>query len=212
MHWFRLLTALVVSFAFVPAVDAAINPGMEYIVLSPAQRTESGKNVEVTEFFWYRCPHCFRLEPDLNAWLKKKPRDVSFRRVPAILSEPWAPLARAYYALESLDLVDKLHDKLFDAIHVEGKDLNSEGALFAWVESQGVNRAKFVDAYRSFSVASKVNRARQMTRDYGLDGVPAIVVDGKWRTDVGKSGGTHQSLFTVVDELVARARKERGGK
>jgi thiol:disulfide interchange protein DsbA len=208
MRWFHLLLVTTLLGAFVPTVNAEPAAGIEYIPLSPAQPTESGKNVEVIEFFWYRCPHCFRLEPDLSAWLKKKPKDVVFRRVPAVLSEPWAPLARAYYAMESLGLGEKLHERLFSAIHVEGKDMNNEGVLFAWMEAQGVNRQRFVDAYKSFAVSAKVNRARQMTREYGLEGVPTLVVDGRWRTDVSKAGGTHQALFTVVDHLIVKARKE----
>lgn len=205
-----LLLALPLAFAM-PATQAA-DAGIDYAVLSPAQRigVKPGQ-VEVLEFFWYRCPHCYNLEPEVQAWEKKLPKNVVFKRVPGILSDAWAPLARAYYALEALDMVDKLHADVFKAIHAQGMDLNTPETFFDWAVTKGVDRKKLAAAYNSFGVNSKVMRARQMTQAYKLTGVPAFAVNGKYTTSAYMTGG-HAKLFEVLDELIDMELKAKGAK
>ena len=189
------------------ADSAAPVAGKDYQLVSPALNTDSGKKIEVTEFFWYGCPHCFHLEPELNAWLKKLPKDVALRRIPAVLNQSWAPLAKAYYTLEVLGKLDK-HDDLFNAIHMQGMNLNDPNALFDWAAQNGINRKTFIDAYNSFDVQSKVVRANQLTRESKIGGVPAFLVDGKYSTSV-LMAGSEDALFKTLDSLIEKIRKER---
>ena len=185
--------------------------GKEFALVNPAQAVETGKKIEVLEIFWYGCPHCFALEPSLNAWVKKLPADVTFRRMPAIFRDNWVPMAKAYYTLEALGTLEKSHTALFNAIHVQGLDAANDNALFDWVATQGIDRKKFSDTYQSFSIQSKVLRAKQLTRDYGINGVPSLIVDGKYMTSVSMTG-TPQGLFATADFLISKARQERSGK
>ncbi len=196
--------ALILLLASAPAV--ALEWGKDYVEV-PAQPTSAKRGqVEVLEFFWYGCPHCFHLEPELNAWAKKLPRNVVFKQVPGILSDGWMPLARAYYALEAVGLRDKLHDDVFNAIHVEGLDLNPPDAFLDWAAKKGADRKKLAAAYNSFSVETKVMRARQLTRAFKLNGVPAFVVAGKYSTSAYLTGGNPQT-FKVLDDLIEMESK-----
>lgn len=205
MKLWILLLALGLSIA-TPAVHA-LEAGKDYAVLSPAQPVDVKKGqVEVLEFFWYRCPHCFQLEPDLNAWSKKLPKNAVLKRVPAILNDNWAALARAYYALEAIGKDDALHDDVFNAFHVQGMDLTPPETFFDWAVTKGVDRKQLADAYNSFAVNTKVMRAQQLTRSYKLTGVPAIVINGKFVTSAYMTGG-HPGLFKTVDALIAQELK-----
>lgn len=202
-----MLTLLGISAIPLAHADAA-HPveGKDYQVISPELNTDSGNKIEVAEFFWYRCPHCFHLEPALNAWIKKQPKDVAIRRIPAVLNESWLPLAKAYYTLDLLGKIPALHDDVFNAIHVQNIDLNNPEILFNWAEKQGINRKTFVDTYNSFDVQSKAMRANQLTRDSKINGVPAFVVDGKYSTSVSMTG-SEDALFKTLDSLIAKVRK-----
>ncbi len=198
--------ALALLFASAPA--AALEWGKDYVEV-PAQPTSVKRGqVEVLEFFWYRCPHCFHLEPELNAWTKKLPKNVVFKRVPGVLNESWIPLTRAFYALEAAGYLEKLHDDVFHALHVEGLDLNPPGAFLDWAAKKGADRKKLADAYNSFSVDTKVMRAQQMTREFKLNGVPAFVVNGKYTTSAYLTGGNPQT-FKVLDELIEMESKRK---
>lgn len=184
--------------------------GRDYTLISPPQPTETGKNIEVVEAFSYLCPHCFNLDPVLAQWVKRLPKDVTFRRMPVAFRDSWVPLAKAYFAAEALGVTDKLHGEIFNALHVQNLRLTDERILLDWVAKQGVDRQRFADAYASFAVQSKVQRAQQMTRAYGVEGVPALIVDGKYLASVT---GTQEEMLKVVDQLIARVRHhERGGK
>jgi len=202
---------LLASLLPVTAAHATATEGFEYQVISPEMGTDSGKKIEVAEFFWYRCPHCYHLEPGLNAWLKKAPKDVAMRRIPAVLNDSWAQLAKAYYAMEALGVADKYHDALFNAIHVDALDVSKDAVLFDWAAKVGMNRQAFIAAYQSFGVQSKVLRANQLTRDTKISGVPSFVVDGKYVTSETMTG-TEAALFQTLDELIAKARKEHQHK
>ena len=183
--------------------------GFEYKAIKPTQPTDApaGK-VEVVEFFWYGCPHCFDFEPILHKWIKKLPADVSFRRVPAIFgNQAWTPAAKLYYALESMNLIDKMHGEVFDAMHVDRINLQNEKYLFDWVEKKGIDRQKFTEAYNSFAVTSKAQRAMQLTQAHKLQGVPALVVQGKYMPASG-AAGSYDDVIVIVDKLIAKARTE----
>jgi len=185
--------------------------GVEYLELGAAQPTDTAGKIEVIEFFSYLCPHCYGFEPTLKAWVKKLPKDTQFRRVPAMFSDAYAQAARAYYALEAIGEVERLHTALFDAVHTGARlRIEDETALTAWLGKQGVDTKKFAAAYRSFSVEGKLKRAAQLTQAYKIDGVPSMAVDGKYvvMTDNMKS---FEQLLGVSDYLVERARNE-GGK
>jgi thiol:disulfide interchange protein DsbA len=193
--------------AFAASPDSAFE-GHDYTRLGQPQPVATGKKIEVLEFFWYRCPHCFQLEPELNAWLKKLPKDAQIRRVPAVFRDDWMPGAKLYYALEQLGQVNRLHDKVFDAYHVENLNLNDPGVLGGWVAKQGVDRQKFEGIYNSFSTQSKATQGARLATTYGITGVPAFVIDGKYVTSASMTG-SEARLFNVLDQLIAKARAER---
>lgn len=210
----KLILALgfVLPLAFMPAVAPALDAGIDYALVSPPQRTDvKPHQVEILEFFWYRCPHCYNLEPDLNAWAKKLPKHAVLKRVPGILNDSWTPLTRVYYALEAIGVLDKLHGEVFHAIHKQGVDLNDPETFFTWAANKGVDRKRLQGAYNSFSVNSKVMRAKQLTQAYKLTGVPAFAVNGKYTTSAYMTG-SHEKLFAALDELVAMESKKAKDK
>lgn len=196
--------SLGLGLAALPAL--AVEAGKDYVEIPP-QPVETRSKVEVIEFFWYRCPHCADLEHDLQAWVKKLPKNVQFKRQATALNDGWLPLTRAYYALEALGLVDRLHAEVFRAIHSQGIDLNDPDTFFEWAEGKGVDRKRLENAYKSFAVATKVARARQVARNYRLNGVPAFVVNGRYVTSAYITGG-HPQLFAALDGLIAQEQKK----
>ncbi|MEQ1667181.1 MAG: thiol:disulfide interchange protein DsbA/DsbL [Sulfuriferula sp.] len=193
---------------FIPLTSqAAIVAGKDYQVLSTPMSTDSGKKIEVAEFFWYSCSHCFHLEPGLNKWVKTMPKDAQIRRIPAVLRDTWMPLAKAYYAMEAMGVVNKYHDTLFNAIHMDNMVIEKDSDLFDWAAKAGMNQQAFMNAYQSFSVQSKVLRANQLIRDAQITGVPSFVVDGKYVTTVSMTG-SEAALFSTLNELIVKARKE----
>ena len=175
--------------------------------LNPPQPVEGSGKVEVTEFFWYGCPHCYTMEPFINSWLKSKPADVVFKRVPTY-NESWAPMVTFYYTLEAMGVLDQYHSKVFDAIHKDRVNLNNKGKRDEWLKANGIDPAKFAEVEKSFSVATKVNRAKQLTQAYKVDGVPRFFVNGKYFTSPDHAGGAER-VFLVVDQLVGTVRKEK---
>lgn len=204
----RSIKALLVAAALLVsgAAFAAAEMGKDYKLLNPAQPTGS-KKIEVLEFFFYGCSHCFKLHTPLSAWEKTMPKDVELTFVPTIFRDSMEPMARTMYALESIGQLDKLHDALYRAWNVDNKELFDEAAIGDFVAKQGVDRAKFSAAYNSFSMQSKVTRARQMIRNYGVSGTPTIVVDGKYSI----SGLQPDDTIRVLKEVLEIARKARAG-
>ena len=181
----------------------------QYGEINPPQPVEAkdGK-IEVVEFFWYGCPHCYRLEPYIEAWLKKLPPDVEFRRVPAVFNQRWAHDAAIYYTLEAMGLVEKLHRPLFDAIHNDSLRTDNEAAMTQWLQKRGVDSKKFMDTLKSFGVQSKTRRAVQQTVAFKIDGTPAMAVQGRYTVSADQ-GRTQQGMLQAVDGLVAMARKQK---
>jgi thiol:disulfide interchange protein DsbA len=188
----------------------ALQEGQDYELINPPQTTEKGK-VEVIEFFSYMCPHCDHFDPVLNAWLKTLPKDVVFRRVPVIFRPQWEAPARLYYTLEAMGELDRLHGAAFTAIHREGVNLMTEAGVTDWAVKKGLDRKKFSDTFNSFTVLSKTTASKQKQGAYGIPGVPAMVVAGRYRTPDNFSGG-NDAMLKIVDELIARSRNEMGKK
>lgn len=183
--------------------------GGHYDVLSTTQSVSTGDKIEVLELFWYRCPHCYTLEVPLQKWLKNdKPENAEYVAFPAVLSPRWEPAARSFYTLEALGLTDELHGKAFYAVHSEHRNLGSAKQLAKWVEEQGHSAQDVLDTYDSFAVNTKLNFAKTMTKKYEIQGVPAVIVDGKYRTSVSQAGD-HETLFQVINFLVGKAAAER---
>ena len=186
---------------------AALEPGKDYKLLKP-QQPVSTKKIEVLEFFFFGCSHCFHLHPHLSAWEKTMPKDVELVYTPTIFRDSWEPMARTFYALESLGQLHQLHDALYKAWNVSNVDLSDEAKILDFVAPRGVDRAKFSSAYNSFSMQSKVVRAKQMIRSYGINGTPTLVVDGKYLI----TGLQPANAIRVLNEVIALARKERSAK
>jgi len=215
----RALLAAMLAATLVTSINAAaqLTRGKDYRVMDLPQPTDSGRKVEVIEFFWYGCPHCNNMQPSLRAWLKNKPADVEFRRVPAVLQDTWVPLTRAYHALEAMGLTDKLHHEVFAAIHEQKVRLQDPKVLFDWVANRGVDRKQFMDTYNSFGVQSRVQRSIDMTRNYDVPFTPVVVVDGRYLTAPSMTlkpdnRVDYERYYKVLDQVIAMARKARAGK
>jgi thiol:disulfide interchange protein DsbA len=179
--------------------------GADYLILDKIAATEAAGKIEVVEFFWYSCGHCNRFEPQLDVWAKKLPKDVVMRRVPVAFRPDFEPQQRLYFVLEAMNKVDALHKKVFYAIHVEKQALNTLPLIADWAEKQGIDKAKFTEAYNSFPVATKTRKATLLQDAYKVDGVPALGVGGKYYT----SGSLAQSMeraLLVTDHLVGLVR------
>ena len=201
----NILAVLAMLFA-IPAF-AQQAPEQGYTLLSPPQPTQSGKKIEVLEFFFYGCPHCFHLHPALSAWEKKMPKDVELTLVPTIFNPNWEPMANTFYALEALGKQKELHDALYQA-WAGNNILVEKDTIADFVAKHGVDKQKFTDLYNSFSVQSKVTRSKQMTVGYHIQGTPTLIVDGKYVI----TGLQPDETIRVLDEVIRMARKERTGR
>ncbi len=183
--------------------------GKEYQPIDKRAPVEAPQGkVEVVEFFWYACPHCNAFEPKLEAWVKKIPADVAFRRVPVAFRDDMVPQQRLFYVLEALGKLEEVHRKVFHAIHVEKQALNREDLITAWVEKQGVDKAKFTELYNSFAISTKARKATQLQDAYRIEGVPSLGVAGRYLTS-GDMAGTVDNALLVTDYLIAEARKAK---
>ncbi|HET7670158.1 MAG TPA: thiol:disulfide interchange protein DsbA/DsbL [Burkholderiales bacterium] len=194
--------------AFAVAIPVALAQGnFQYTELKPAQPVETdGKKIEVLEFFWYGCIHCYNLEPVLEPWVKKLPADTQFRRVPAVFNQRWAHDAVIYYTMEAMGLLDKLHRPLFDAIHRDKLDTANEKALTQFLQKHGVDAKKFLETMKSFGVQSKTRRAVQLTTAYKIDGTPAMAVQGRYTVSADQ-GRSREGMLETVNHLVEQVRK-----
>ena len=202
-----LAVAFVAAIAFVsPSAQAQLKPGADYSELKAAQPVEAKGKIEVVEFFWYRCIHCYNLEPFLETWVKKLPADVQFRRVPAVLAEYWQVDAGFFYTFEALGMLDKVHKPFFDAIHKEKLDIRNEIAMTEWLKKHNIDRKKFDETYKSFGVQAKVKRAAQLSAAYQLEGVPMLAVHGKY-TISAEQGGSQAGMLATTEQIVDMVRK-----
>jgi len=182
--------------------------GTHYIRLSQPQPVLEPGKIEVIEFFWYGCPHCNEFEPRLEAWVKRLPADVAFRRVPvAFRDEPFGTHQRIYYTLETMGLLDTMHKRVFAAIHVDHLRLDKPAEIGEFMQKNGVDGAKFMSIFNSFAIQTKMKQARTLADVYKIDGVPALGVNGQYFTS-GTLAGSNDRALAVVDFLVARSRKK----
>jgi len=197
--------ALALFATLAPAQTALSN---EVVRLDPPQAVTTGSRIEVIEFFYYGCPICYELQPQMSRWLVQAPEYVALIRVPVLSSEKWEPFAKLYFTLEAMGEINRLHWPIFDNYHFDDVRLDDTSVMLDWVGRNGIDRKKFAEIYGSAVVRERVAHARDMVRDYGVHGVPTIVVDGKYLTSARLAGGTKE-LVKVMDELVRRARNER---
>jgi protein dithiol oxidoreductase (disulfide-forming) len=199
-----LLVAAALFISGAALADAQL--GKDYSLLNPAQPAGTRK-IEVLEFFFYGCSHCFHLHPLLSAWEKTMPKDVELTFVPTIFRDSWEPMANTFYALESMGQRQQLHDALYRAWNEENLALTDADKIADFVAKHGVDRAKFTAAYNSFSMQSKVMRAKQMIRSYNISGTPTLVVDGKYLI----TGLQPEDTVRVLKEVIVMARKAHRG-
>ena len=204
-----VLGASALAWPHLALAQRRIQEGKDFRALDKRAPVEApaGK-IEVVEFFWYSCPHCYAFEPKLQAWLKKLPPDISFRRVPVAFRDDFVPQQRLYYTLEAMGKVDELHSKVFAEIHQNRQPTDREDRIVAFAEKNGLDRAKFQELYNSFNVSTKARKAKQLQDQYEVDGVPALGVAGRFYTDGTLAGGMDQAL-QAVDYLVAEARRSK---
>lgn len=208
---FFLLGSAAASLAAGPPVK-----DKEYTLIEPPMPPLDGANdgkVEVIEFFYYGCPHCYNLQPALKAWLKNAPKDVDFKRMPTIFRESWVPLTRTYYALEAIGALEKLHDDVFDTVHKNNVNLGDRKLLLDWAGRRGVDTTKLAAAYDSFAVQTKTQRSLKMTRAYGITGTPSIVVGGRYLTGPSMTLNSDNTIdykrfAQVLNGLIEMARKQ----
>ena len=204
---FIALTLILLA-GLVHAQGQKIEEGFDYRILPIPQPVETKGKVEVIEFFWYGCPHCYDFEPELNAWLKRQPKDVTFRKVPVAFRDDFMPHSQLFYALEAMGKGEAMNDKVMYAMHKENKRLMTENEIADWVASQGIDRNTFLATYRSFAVVSKARAARQMADAYRIDGVPTIVMQGRYVTSPSIAG-TKAKAIAVMDYLEQKIRKDK---
>ena len=197
-----LIAVIALAPAFAPRVARA-QQRAAFLELNPPLPVESANKIEVLEFFWYGCIHCYNLEPKIESWLKTLPKDVEFRRVPAVLSERWAYDAAIFYTFEALGLLDKLHRPFFDAIHRDRLRTDNAEAMNAWLKKHDVDPKKFEATFKSFGVQSKTKRSIRLTTSYRIDGTPAMTVHGRYTV------GASDAMLDTVNHLVAAVRRTK---
>jgi thiol:disulfide interchange protein DsbA len=195
-----------------PAAEPAASPAAEelseelaggYETLDAPQPTQNPDKIEVIEFFWYGCPHCYDFEPILESWVKKLPANVEFIRIPAAFSDLWAKHAKAFYVAQALGVLDKVHADFFDTLQNKHQQLGTEEQLAAFFTAHGVKESDFQEAYNSFLVDTKVRQATVTPARYGVTGVPVLIVNGKYKVD-GKSAGSHEKMIEVANQLIKK--------
>lgn len=208
MKMWKLILPCLLCWGLAPAVVAAeYSEGVEYIAVAQ-QPVETGAKIEVREFFWYGCPHCFHLEPVLEEWRKTMSPKAKFVRTPAIFRDTWEAHARAYYAYEALGVSDKVAMPMFSAIHDKNRPLDNEKSITAFAVEQGIDEKRFRDAYNSFGMAASLKQGVDLQRRYNITSVPTMVVDGKYVTSAGLTHG-QEELMKVLDFLIDKSAKER---
>jgi thiol:disulfide interchange protein DsbA len=181
-----------------------------YTTLQNALPVENPAKVEIAEFFWYGCPHCYNLEPYIEAWLPKLPADAYFRRIPAVFNARWGLDAGIYYAFDALGVLGKLHRAFFDAIHKDHLKTDNAAALHEWLGKNGVDPKKFDTTVNSFGVQSKLKRAAQYTAASQIDGTPAMMVQGRYTISTTQ-GRTREGMLANAEKLIPAARKLLAG-
>lgn len=218
---------LLCSLLAVTGATAAPEPvaGRDYALIQPPQPVDGGKKIVLTEFFSYACPHCNEFQPHLEAWLKHKPKDVEMRFVPMVFRDSWKPVAKLYYSLEALGLVESLHSRVYSAIYHDHVTLADDDAVLKWAKGLSglepkvaAKVAQFPATYASFGIDAKLQRSMDQGRLYGVTGTPSMAVDGRYLTAPSMTHGNQQGpvdynqFFAVLDRLIEMARKSGSHK
>lgn len=203
----RCLAILFILFPLVACADSSqFKEGQDYERITNATPSED-KTIRVYEFFNYECPWCFRFEDSIDAWLKTKPKGVEFIRVPVSFNKIMRHYTKVYFVAKALNVEDKITRPLFNAIHKDGKDLTSQKALAAFFLQYGVSAQDFDNAYNySMGIDAKMKKAQELTAKFQIYGVPAMVVDGQYRTDTRMNKGDSKRMIAVVNYLIAKVR------
>jgi len=187
------------------AADVPLEAGKTYVELTnPVPVSVPGK-IEVVELFWYGCPHCYAFEPTINPWAEKLPKDVNFKRIPAMFGGPWDAHGQLFLTLEAMGVEHKVHNAVFNAIQKEGKRLTKPEEMADFVATQGVDKDKFLATFNSFAIQGQIKQAKELAQKYGVQGVPTLIVNGKYRFDLGTAGGP-EAVLNVADQLIAKER------
>ena len=204
-----ILSALIASTGLfaMQAQAEPIQAGKQYVELNSGVPVAVPGKVEVVELFWYGCPHCYQFESTINPWAEQLPEDVNFVRIPAMFGGLWNLHGQAFLTLESMKVEHRVHSAVFDAMHKQGKKLTTLEEFADFVATQGVDRATFLKTFNSFAVKSQVEKAKKLAKAYQITGVPVLVVGGKYRFDIGSSGGMAQTL-KVADHLIDLERTQ----
>ncbi|WP_374583526.1 thiol:disulfide interchange protein DsbA/DsbL [Pseudoduganella sp.] len=221
MKFFKqVLAAALCSFAVgAGASPAAPSAGAEYVVLPEPQAVDTGKKVEVIEFFAYYCPHCYALEPALAAWVKKQGDNIVFKRVHVSRGQSVLPQQKLFFTLDAMGLLEQHHQKAFEAMHVQNNPLRNDEMVFNWAASRGIDKRNFMATYHGMGVAAKLRRTDRMMADYRVDYWPMLFVDGKYMTSPAEASRRikpepteeqqHANALQVLDFLVAKAKAEK---
>lgn len=205
--WAWLLTLACAAGPAIAQEAVRARQNIEYRLIAP-QAVETGDKIEVIDFFWYGCPYCNELQPALEDWIRRKPLDVTLRRVPVILRDTWAPHARIFYTLEALNEVGRLHLKVYHGYHVEQVHMSKPDVMADWAVKNGIDRKRWLDAYYSPEVDAKVEQAERLTRAYTVQGTPSLVVDGRYLTSSSMTS-TLRGVIPVIEDLIRLAREQR---
>jgi len=205
-NWIKSVIGLFLMLAWAMPVQAqSYSEGKNYTRLAQEQTTQSGKNIEVLEFFWYGCPHCYQFEPTIAKWKKNKPANVHFIRVPAPLNPSWMPHTKAFYALEIMGKGEQYHQALFNAMHVERKKLYDMASITQFLASQGVDEKAFTSNVNSFAVEMRARQAMKLSKSYQLSGVPMMAVNGKYTISAQQAGG-YKQLIEITNHLINKEK------
>ncbi len=202
----RVYQICLLIFFILPTAWAAERHEETYKPVDPPQPTQTGNKIEVIEIFWYGCPHCYAFEPYVDHWLKSKSDDIEFRRMPAILGKNWIVHAKAYYTAETLGVLDKIHRPLFDALHKNGEPINDEKRLRKFFIKHGVDGDEFSKIFSSKETDDKIKNAFVMGQRYRITGVPAVIINGKYRTSTSVAG-SFSNIIDTINQLAERERK-----
>ena len=187
------------------AADVPLEAGKTYVELAnPVPVSVPGK-IEVVELFWYGCPHCYSFEPTINPWAEKLPSDVNFKRLPAMFGGPWDAHGQMFLTLEAMGVEHKVHNAVFEAIQKDRKPLTKPDQMADFLATQGVDKDKFLTTFNSFAIKGQIKQAKDLAQKYGVQGVPTLIVNGKYRFDLGSTGGPEATL-NVADQLIAKER------
>ncbi len=210
LQWYAV-TAFILFGLTLPAQANELIVGRDYAVMQPSLPTDNPAKIEVVEFFSYACPHCSKLNPAITRWAKKLPKDVTFKRVSPGFNPFYKLMARLFYSLEAIGELERLDEAVFTAIHVKGLRLIDENSILEWVKAQGVDVRQFSDAFNSFGVAAKARQADQFSRDAKIQGVPTLIIDGRYMV-LTQGIHSHEDLLARAEKLIDKRRKERAKK